>query len=97
MATYIILSRVSPTAFNDPKDFTKLAKSVSERIKKECPGVKWKSSFATMGRFDVVDIVESDDPHQVAKAAMIIRAYGKTETETMSAMSWGDFLKMLAT
>jgi uncharacterized protein with GYD domain len=57
MATYIILSRVSPTAFNDPKDFTKLAKSVSERIKKECPGVKWKSSFATMGRFDVVDIV----------------------------------------
>jgi uncharacterized protein with GYD domain len=97
MATYIILSRVSPTAFNDPKDFTKLAKSVSERIKKECPGVKWKSSFATMGRFDVVDIVESDDPHHVAKAAMIIRAYGKSETETMSAMPWGDFLKMLTT
>ncbi len=39
MATYIILSRVSPTAFNDPKDFTKLAKSVSGQIKKECPAV----------------------------------------------------------
>ena|SRR5271157_1817858 len=97
MATYIILSRVSPTAFNDPKDFTKLAKSVSEQIKKECPAVKWKNSFATMGRFDVVDIVYSDDPQQVAKAAMIIRAYGKSETETLSAMPWEDFLKMLKT
>jgi uncharacterized protein with GYD domain len=95
MATYIILSRVSPTAFNDPKDFTKLAKSVSEQIKKECPAVKWKDSFATMGRFDVVDIVESDDPDQVAKAAMIIRAYGKSQTETMSAIPWDNFLRMV--
>ena len=55
----------------------------------------WKDSFATLGRFDVVDIVESEDPHQVAKAAMIIRAYGKSETETMSARPWDDFLKMV--
>lgn len=96
MATYIILSRVSPTAFADPKDFTKLAKKVSEQIKKECPEVTWKDSFATMGRFDVVDIVESDNPHQVAKAAMIIRAYGKSETETMSAIPWDDFLRMVS-
>ncbi len=95
MATYVILSRVSPTAFNDPKDFPQLAKTVSEKIKKECPGVKWKESFATMGRFDVVDVVESDDPHQVARAAMIIRAYGKSETETLSAMPWHDFLNVI--
>jgi uncharacterized protein with GYD domain len=95
MATYVILSRVAPTAFDDPKDFTKLAKAVSEHIKKECPNVKWKESFATMGRFDVVDVVESDDPHQVARAAMIIRAYGKSETETLSAMPWEEFLTML--
>ncbi len=27
--------------------------------------------------FDVVDIVEADDPKQIEKAAMIIRAYGE--------------------
>ena len=59
MATYIILSRVSPLAFDDPGKFGQLAKKVSEQIKKECPGVKWKDSFATFGRFDVVDIVAS--------------------------------------
>ena len=95
MPSYVILSRVSPNAFTQPKDFVKLAKAVSEQIKKECPAVTWKHSFATMGRFDVVDIVESEDPKQVARAAMIIRAYGKSETETLSAIPWDDFLKML--
>jgi uncharacterized protein with GYD domain len=95
MGTYVILSRLSPHAFDDPKEFRKLAASVSETIKKECPGVKWKESFATLGRFDVVDIVESDDPQQVARAAMLIRAHGKSETETLAATPWKDFLDAL--
>ena len=95
MATYIILSRLSPEAFADPKDFKKLAATVSAKIKNECPGVTWKQSFATMGRFDVVDIVESDDPEQVAKAAMIIRAYGHSTTETSLATPWKEFLARL--
>jgi len=52
----------------DPKEFKKLAADVSSRIKSEYPGVVWKSSFATLGRFDVVDIVESDDLKQVETA-----------------------------
>ncbi|MDH7499467.1 MAG: GYD domain-containing protein [candidate division NC10 bacterium] len=95
MATYIILSRFSPEAFGDPKDFKKLASAVSSRIKRECPGVTWKHSFATLGRFDAVDIVESEDLKQVEKAAMIIRAHGHSTTETLVATPWSEFLKML--
>ena len=85
MATYIILSRFSPEAFEDPRDFKDLADDVSTKIRKQCPGVVWKSSFATLGRFDVVDIVETDDPKQIEKAAMLIRAYGHSATETLLA------------
>ncbi|MFQ5722504.1 MAG: GYD domain-containing protein, partial [Candidatus Aminicenantales bacterium] len=46
-------------------------------------------------RFDVVDIVESDDLKQVEKAAMIIRAYGHSRTETLIATPWKEFLGML--
>lgn len=95
MATYVILSRFSPEAFDDPKDFTKLAEKVSSKIKSECPGLQWKQSFATLGRFDVVDIVESDDIRQVEKAAMIIRANGHSTTETLVATPWTEFLAML--
>jgi uncharacterized protein with GYD domain len=80
MNTYVILSRFSPEAFRDPRD---------------CPGVRWKNSYATLGRFDVVDIVETDDPEQIEKVAMIIRAYGHSTTETLAGTPWKEFLRML--
>ena len=95
MAAYLILSRFSPEAFRDPKDFKKLAEAVSSKIKSDCPGVKWQGSWATMGRFDVVDVVEANDPKEVEKAAMIIRAYGHSTTETLPATPWKEFLGML--
>ncbi len=95
MATYIILSRFSPDAFRDPKDFKELAANVSARIKSECPEVIWKDSFATLGRFDVVDVVEAEDPKTIEKVAMIIRAYGHSTTETLLATPWKEFLAML--
>lgn len=95
MATYVILSRISPEAFQFPKDFKRVAKAVAERIKKDCPGIVWKDSYATLGRFDVIDIVESDDPKQIEKASMIIRAFGHSTTETMTATPWKEFLANL--
>ncbi len=95
MATYIILSRFSPEAFSDPKEFKELASKVSKKIKSECNDVVWKESYATMGRFDVIDIVETDDPTQIEKAAMIIQAYGHSTTETLPATHWEDFLARL--
>jgi uncharacterized protein with GYD domain len=95
MATFVILSRISPDAVDDPKDFKDLARTVSERVKQQCPGVTWKDSFATLGRFDGVDIVEAADPKEVEKAAMIIRSYGHASTETMVATPWKEFLSVL--
>ena len=95
MGTYIILTRISPEAFKDPKEFKQLAAIVSERIKSNCPEVIWKQSFAVMSRFDEVDIVESDDPKNVEKTVMIIRALGHSTTETMVATPWKEFLENL--
>lgn len=92
MATYIILSQISPQAFSDPFEFKKIAEKVAAKIKTKCPGVVWKQSYSTMGRFDGVDIVESEDPKELAKAAMIIRAYGHSTTETLTAIPWQEFL-----
>ncbi len=95
MATYVILSTVSPGAFSDPKEFKQIAKEVSERIRNECPGVTWKDSYSTMGRFDFVDIVESNDPDMVRRAAMIIRSCGRARTETLYATPWRQFFEKL--
>jgi uncharacterized protein with GYD domain len=95
MASYVILSRFSPEAFRQPGEFKKLAEAVSAKIKSECSGVQWKASSATLGRFDVVDVVEANDPKQIEKAAMIIRAYGHSTTEALVATPWKEFLATL--
>jgi uncharacterized protein with GYD domain len=95
MATYVILSRLTPQATTDPKDFKKLAETVSSEIKRQCPQVSWKQSFVTLGRYDVLDIVESEDLKQLERAAMIIRGYGHASTETLICTPWDEFIAAL--
>ena len=95
MATYIILSRLAHNAFRDPKEFRRIANDVAARIKKNCPNVRWKASYGTLGQYDVVDVVESDDLSQIERAALIIRSQGHATTETMIATPWKEFLKKL--
>jgi uncharacterized protein with GYD domain len=92
MATYVILSKLSPDAVRDPADFPHLAETVEAEIRRQCPDVHWKASYGTFGRYDVVDIVESDDVGQVERAALIIRSYGHASTETMLAEPWPEFV-----
>src|SRR5262245_5583785 len=96
MATYVLLSSLAPDSMKDPGEFPKLAETVSNRIKAECPNVRWKDSYAVMGRHDVVDIIEADDPADVAKAAMIIRTVGHATTETMQGIPWKEFVSRLS-
>ena len=61
MATYIILSRLDTNANIDPKDFKeKIAITVADKIHNECPGFVWKATYATIGHYDFINIVECD-------------------------------------
>jgi uncharacterized protein with GYD domain len=95
MATYIILSKLGPNAFDTPEGMRNLARQVRERLAKECPKANWVQSYSCMGNYDVVDIVESEDHQQIEKAVMIIRAFGHSTTQTLLATPWEDFLKAL--
>ena len=95
MSTFIVLSRVHPEALKEPLEFKKLTEKVSKMILTECPDVVWKESYGTLGRFDIVDIIESDDPKQIAKAAMILSTLGHETTETLTAVPWKEFLANL--
>ncbi len=92
MGTWIILSTLSPTAFDDPKQFKEIAREVAERLRTECPGVVWKASYSTIGRYDAIDIVEAKHAREVSRAAMIIRAHGHAATETLEAIPWQEFV-----
>lgn len=92
---YLILSRFNEGTAADPERLREAARTVSRRIKEECEEVEWRQSFLLLGRFDVADIVETDKPEAVAKAALLIRKHGEAETETMLATPWDDFIARL--
>jgi len=67
---------------------------VRERMAELDNRVHQDLAFSIGCRFDVIDIVESEDPEQVARAAMLIRGYGHARTE-IPATPWRDFLDSL--
>ena len=95
MTTYIVLSRIHPQALKKPEEFKQLTERVSKKIITDCPDVIWKESYGTLGRFDIVDIIESNDPLQVTKAAMILSTMGHETTETLTAIPRKEFLANL--
>jgi len=95
MSTYIILSKVSPGAFDSPEDFRRLARKVADQIRSECPGLTIRESYSAMGQYDVVDIVECEDPKEVERASMIIRSYGRSATEVLYATRWQEFMEKI--
>ncbi len=95
METYVILSHFSTDAVAEPGEMPELARLVSEKIKSQCPDVHWRHSWATMGYFDVVDIIEAPNFETVEKVLMIIRAYGHAETQAMPAVPWKTFISDL--
>lgn len=97
MGTYVILTKLAADAFKDPSEFPQIAKTVSDKIKADCPQVVWKESFVVSGLNDILDIVEAPDINSVERACMVIRAYGHGTTETLVATPWAEFLKSLGT
>jgi len=95
MQTFIILSSFNEGAPADPENLKRAAEEVKSRVKSECSGVEWKASYVLSGAYDVLDIVESEDPIAVQKAAMLIRSHGNARTESMLATRWEDFLGAL--
>ncbi len=91
MATYVVLTRLTPESAKTPADLKRLEQVVTERIRKECPQVKWVANYAILGPCDYMDIFEAPDEIVAAKVVMIIRSYGHATTETWTAMPWERF------
>ena len=97
MATYILLTRVAPEAIKEPKAFEDLGQRVTEKLRAECPEVKWVASYAVLGPYDYVDIFEAPDNEAAAKVALVIRSFGHATTETWAATPWERFRQIIRT
>lgn len=94
MATFVMLTKLTPETVRSPGDLRKLEKTVSERIRKECPEAKWVANYAILGPYDYLDLFEAPDTETAAKVALIVRSFGHATTETWVATPWDRFRQM---
>jgi uncharacterized protein with GYD domain len=94
MAIYVMQTRLSPEALTRPESVVELNRQVEERIKGDCPQVKWLANYAVLGPCDYLDIFEAPDVETATKVALIVRSFGHATTETWMAEPWDRFVEL---
>jgi uncharacterized protein with GYD domain len=95
MATYVLLTKISPESMASPDRLKKLEEEVKQRISKSCPQVRWLANYAVLGPYDYLDIFEAPDELTAGKVATIVRSFGHATTETWGAIPWDRFKGMV--
>jgi uncharacterized protein with GYD domain len=96
MATFVMLTRLTPDAVKSPGDLKLLEKQVAERVRKDCPQVKWLANYAILGPYDYLDLFDAPDAETAAKVVMIVRSFGHAQTETWTALPWERFERLIS-
>ncbi len=94
MGTYVMLTKLAPEALTRPGSVDELNRQVEDRIKSECPSVKWLANYAVLGPCDYLDVFEAPDSDTATKVALLIRSFGHATTETWVATQWDRFLEL---
>jgi uncharacterized protein with GYD domain len=95
MQTYILMTTLTPGCIGDAADRRSRGKAWLDKVRKECPEVKWIAHYALLGRYDFMDIYEAPDDATAHKVSLISRHEGATMAESWPAMAYEQHLKLL--
>jgi uncharacterized protein with GYD domain len=95
MNTFVMLTRIAPGAIASPGNLEELEREVMNRIRSECPKVKWINSWALLGPYDYIDVFEAPDIASAMKVATLVRTYGKAQAEVSIATEWKRFKEVV--
>ncbi len=84
MPTYVLLSKLTDHGAKTVKEKPERIKEVNREI--EALGAKVLHQYATLGRYDFVNIVEAKDAAAIARVGLELAARGTIRIETLSAI-----------
>jgi uncharacterized protein with GYD domain len=93
MPTYIGLFKWTQQGIANVKDSPSRLDSGRKEFKKI--GLKIKDTYLTMGRYDLVCIMEAPDDDTYARAMLKLGSLGNLQTETLKAFSEADYRKIV--
>ncbi len=95
MATYILATKLSPELTKDVKRRAEIGRKWLDKVKKNCPEVKFLAHYALLGPYDFIDIYEAPDEQSAAKVSMISLSSGAVAAESWTAIPYKDFLELI--
>ncbi|HSP63730.1 MAG TPA: GYD domain-containing protein [Pyrinomonadaceae bacterium] len=93
MPTYIALLNWTQQGVSKIKDSPKRLDAGRKAFKKS--GVEIKDTYLTMGRHDLVCVIEAPDDEAYAKAILGLAQQGNVSTETLKAFSEDRYRKIV--
>jgi uncharacterized protein with GYD domain len=95
MATYVLLTRVTASGVKTLQSNPRRIKEVNKDV--EALGARIVAQYATLGRYDFVNIVEAKDNETIARLSVALGARGTVQIETLTAIPVETFIRGLST
>ena len=95
MPTYILVTKLAPEIMKDLKRREEIGKQWREKVKANCPEVKFLAHYAILGQYDFLDIFEAPNEEEAAKVALISLASGALHAESWTAIPYKRFLEIV--
>lgn len=93
MPTFVMLTTLSPEGVQTVKNNPNRIKEVNKEI--ESLGAEVKAQWATLGRFDFVNVVEAPDETTMARVSMELGSRGTARYESLAAIEIDEFIAAL--
>jgi uncharacterized protein with GYD domain len=94
MATYVLLTKVSAAGIKTIQSSPRRIKEVNKEI--ESLGARVIAQYATLGRYDFVNIVEAKDVEAIARISVALGARGTVSIETLTAIPVETFVRAIS-
>ena len=93
MPTFVMLTTLTPEGVQTIKNNPQRIREVNKEV--EQLGATVKAQWATLGRFDFVNILEAPDEETMARVSMELGSRGTGRYETLPAIPVDDFIASL--
>lgn len=93
MPNYIALLKWTQQGIENVKDSPGRLDAGRKAFKKS--GVKIKDTYLTMGRYDLVCIIDAPDDETAARAMLTLGSQGNVQSETLKAFTEAEYRKIV--
>jgi uncharacterized protein with GYD domain len=89
MPTYVLMTKLDPTALRDRQ---RAGDEWKKRVEKLAKGIKWRAHYALLGPYDFMDVYDAKSDEAAFKVSMLSRELGAITAESWPALEYDDFL-----